>query len=251
MVLLGCKDSAAQKVQADVTIYLSGEIWARGGAVKVNPLPVSQARWREVLAADNVVIAPPGDLKPIAPDGKRMTVVVDKQYADVQFLYPEGRGNFTFRFKPHPDEKIPAAERSVRILTIGGVDSNTNLGEEMKVGFKGMPTAGIQVFHIIAPDTNERSARVLAGVADPINGMAMTCAMRSATSVCTHDAQTWQTMVVQWEKEKIELDQEYRRMAALERCYDGAGLQRGKGTCEPTVDSQGETTYTFRLTTGS
>lgn len=92
LALAGCGDSAAEKVQADLTIYLSGDLWERGGVVYVNPIPVPEARWREVVASDNVVLLPPGDLRPIAPDGKRMTVALDKQFGNVQFLYPAGRG---------------------------------------------------------------------------------------------------------------------------------------------------------------
>lgn len=251
LALAGCGDSAAEKVQADLTIYLSGDLWERGGVVYVNPIPVPEARWREVVASDNVVLLPPGDLRPIAPDGKRMTVALDKQFGNVQFLYPAGRGKFTFRFKPYPGKAAESPDRGVRVLSIGGVQEDTGLGEEMTVGFTGMPTSGFQIFHIVAPDTNERSARVLSGLGDPWNKRDMRCETRSATSVCVYPADTWQGIVEDWDKGKVELDQEYRRMDALEQCYDGAGAMRGKGTCDPTVDDKGETTYTFRRKTAS
>lgn len=251
MALAGCGDSAAEKVQADLTIYLSGDLWERGGVVHVNPIPVPEVRWREVVASENVVLAPPGDLRPIAPDGKRMTVALDKQFGNVQFLYPAGRGTFTFRFKPYPGKAVESADRGVRVLSIGGVQEDTGLGEEMTVGFTDMPTSGFQFFHIVAPDTNERSARVLSGLADRLKPKDMSCMTRSATSVCTYVADAWPGIVKDWDKGKAELDQEYRRMDALKQCYDGAGTMRGKGTCDPTVDEQGETTYTFRRTTAS
>jgi len=245
LALAGCSESAAENVQADLTIYLSGDLWEHGGVVHVNPIPVPEARWREVVASENVALAPPGDLRPIAPDGKRMTVTLDKQFGDVQFLYPAGRGKYTFRFRPHPGQ-AESPDRGARVLSIGGVQEDTGLGEEMAVGFTGMPTSGFQFFHIVAPDTNERSARVLSGLADRLKPKDVSCTTRSATSVCTFADDSWPGIVKEWAKGKLELDQEYRRMDALKQCYDGAGAMRGKGTCEPTVDGQGETTYTFR-----
>jgi hypothetical protein len=97
----------------------------------------------------------------------------------------------------------------------------------------------------VAPETNERAARVLANVADGATDLA--CTMRSATGVCVYTDAAWPAVAKAWATGKRNLDREYRRMEALDRCYDGAGLQRDKGACEATEDAAGETTYTFRL----
>jgi hypothetical protein len=246
----GCTESApAEKTQTDLTIFLTGELWQRGGAVIVHPIPVPQARWRALVDTHNVALPLPADLPPIPPGGKRMSVVLDRQFGDVQFLYPEGRKNFTFRFRPHPDHADDAADRGVRLLSIGGVDGETGMGEPMTSGFTAMPTSGTQIFHIVAPETNERAARVLAGLGDGSD--TLECAMTSATGVCVYPAAAWAGIAEQWATQKRKLDREYRRMEALDHCYDSAGSKRDKGTCEGIQDAEGETTYTFRLRSAS
>lgn len=229
-IAVGCADSAPELAQSDLTIFVSGDLLAQGGVVTVNPLPVPPERWAQVQAAENTTLPPPADLKPIATDGKRMTVTADRRYSDVQFLYPAGR-KYTFRLRPAPDQPVSAEGRGTQLLSVGGVDMETGQGQKMTFGFTDMATSGDQTIQVAAPDTDELSARALVGVV-VLGGTRppMQCTTRSATSVCAPPDAAWPDVAARWEKAKAESIYEAKRHVALRKCYDtppGRGQTQG------------------------
>lgn len=243
---VGCAESASEPAQSDLTIYVAGDLLAHGGVVVVNPLPVAPERWAQVSAAENVSLPPPADLKPIATDGKRMTVTADRQFSDVQFFYPAGR-EYTFRLRPAPDQRVTPEGRGTQLLSVGGVDMTTGQGAKMAYGFTDMDTSGDQTIHVAAPDTDELSARALVGVV--VLGMRtppMQCVTRSATSVCTPTDAAWPDVTARWETGKAESIYEQKRHVALRKCYDtppGRGQTQG---CELVSPPGADPVYEYK-----
>ncbi len=246
---VGCAESAPEPAQSDLTIYVSGDLLAHGGVVTVNPLPVPPERWAQVSVAENTSFPPPADLKPIAADGKRMTVTADLPYSDVQFLYPAGR-KYTFRLRPAPDQPAAAEGRGTRLLSVGGVDMDSGMGPTMAYGFTDLATSGDQTIQVAAPDTDELSARALVGVV--VLGTRpppMQCVTRSATSVCAPRDAVWPDVVAAWEKAKGESVSEQKRHVALRKCYDtppGRGQTQG---CELVSPPGADPVYEYRRRT--
>lgn len=228
----GCSQAGSADVRSDLTIYLSGELLALGGVVFVNPIPVPRERWEQVAAADNMTLPPPADLKPIASDGKRMTVTADQRVTNVQLP----GSTYTFRFRPVPGQT--AEGRGASVLSIGGVDAQTGLGLKMKYGFTGLSTSGDQILQVHAPGLDELSARALVGVVDGAD-TPMRCTTRSATSVCAPTDEVWPQIVMAWNKARVESVFERKRQDALRKCYD-ASPARGAGHSCDLVSKPGE-----------
>ncbi|MGU3494447.1 hypothetical protein ACLBXM_10435 [Xanthobacteraceae bacterium A53D] len=228
----GASAASGKKVESDLTIYVAGDLLRKGGVVSVNPLPVPRAEWEKIQAADNSPLPVPDKLKPIAEGGKRMSVVASGQYSHIQFFYPDDV-TYTFRFRPHPEQAQEAKGQGTRPLTIGGVNSDTGLGPEMEVGFKGRATSGDQTIQVIAPDTDELSARSLMGVVELMpNRPPLTCQTQSATAVCVVEPASWPKVAADWEKSRLEGIEERKHHAARTKCYDRA--PSGNGSCVQT-----------------
>lgn len=247
MVLPGCGQQTPTAVEADVTIYVSGALLERGGVVIVNPLPVSDAHWRQLDAARDSALPLPGNLPPIAPTGRRMIVSIDRQFSEIQFLHPQGHGKYNFRFRAMSAPNVNAEELETRWLSIGGVDGETRLGEQMLHGFTGMPTSGFHAIQILNPQTSERAARVLATLREGADVKPLECETRAAVSVCTYAEADWPAIEVSWRTATAALEKEYRRMDALNACYRAAeSAGKREGTCNLVSPESEEAIYEFR-----
>ncbi|MEQ1651561.1 MAG: hypothetical protein ABL897_03645, partial [Hyphomicrobium sp.] len=219
----------------------------RGGVVIVNPLPVSDARWSELNVEHDAALPLPGILPPIAPTGRRMAVSIDRQFSEIQFLHPQGLGKYSFRFRPLSAANVNTPELETRWLSIGGVDGETRLGEEMLHGFTGMPTSGFHAIQIVKPQTSERAARVLAALREGAEVKPLECETRTAVSVCTYAEAEWPAIEDAWRKQTAALEKEYRRMDALDACYRAAeSAGKRQGTCDLVSPESEEATYEFR-----
>lgn len=245
IAMAGCGQSSSNGIEADVTIYVSGVLLERGGVVIVNPLPVSDVRWRELDVQSDPALQPPGNLPAIAPAGRRMVVSIDQPFSEIQFLYPQGRGKYTFRFRPRPG--AGATDLETRLLSIGGIDGDTGLGQAMPHGFTGMATSGDQTIQIIGPQTSERAARVLATLRDDTHAKPLTCDTRTAVSVCVYSASDWADVKKAWDTGTAALEKEYRRMETLNTCYrEAERAAKGDGSCHLVSDESAEAVYEFR-----
>ncbi len=247
LCLAGCEVKRTDTVKTDLTIYVSGELLERGGVVVVYPLPVSEQRWKVASTQQVNTVPPPVDLTPIASDGARVTVSLQEPFYQVQFLYPEGRDHFTFRFRSLPGTQTPERELTTQLLTVGGVDSETGLGETMHEGFVGLSTSGTQIIHVNTTGINERAARVLAGIDEDMNRRTLTCQTQALVSACTFSKTDWPLVRQDWAKGRADLDKEYRRMDTLNKCYRNAESQgRTGGTCELKSAEEDEAVYEYR-----
>lgn len=245
--LTGCEGESTDTVRFDVTIYVSGELLERGGVVAVYPLPVSEQRWKGAVAQQANAIPPPADLSPIAADGARITLSLFEPFYQVQFLYPEGRNHYIFRFRPLPGAQAAKRELRTRVLTIGGVDGETGKGETMTEGFVGSFTSGSQIIHINTQGINERAARVLAGMDEDLNRKTLVCDTQAVVSACSYAPSDWPTVRLDWDKGRAALDKEYRRMETLDKCYRTAENEgKGEGNCVLTSEEPEEAVYDYR-----
>lgn len=247
--LAGCDGNSTDSVKTDVTIYVSGELLERGGVIVVYPLPVSEERWKSAIANHVNTLPPPSDLSPISRDGSRLTLSLTQPFYQVQFLYPEGRGNYVFHFRSLPDGKN-APQFATRLITVGGIDEDTGYGEAMTDGFIGLPTSGMQIIQINTDGITERAARVLAGMREDINPKPLLCETTSVTAKCTYSPVDWPVVRLDWQKGIEALDKEYRRMETLNKCYRTAESE-GKtgGSCVQTSADSDEAVYEYRSST--
>lgn len=232
-----CSEAAPDKTQSDLTIFVGGDLLAKGGVVFIHPIPVPEERWRSIVAEENRTLPPPDGLKPIAEGGKRLTVTIESQASHVQFLYPQGDRKYTFRFRSHPDaDEALKKDTGTGLLSIGGVDMNTGLGSEMRFGFTGMPDSGRQIIQVGRKGTDQLTARALVVAVEqpqPEPEETPSCVTRSATSVCGYDAGQWRRIAERWEKGRIESEWEQRRFKALDACHRGAEWKgRVGGQCD-------------------
>ena len=215
---------AAGPERMDLTIYVKGDLIARGGVIVVNPVPVPPERWRAAIAATEPDLPPPADLGPATAGEARLTLAAQSRYTNIQFLFPEGT-RYTYRLRPHPDTDAPATP-DIQILEVAS-------DYELSIGFAGQQTSGDRTIRIPGPDTDERDARVLATIARDRSSLRppITCAARPATQVCTVPAADWPAVAERWRKERLALDREYRRMQRLDECHqaaDSAGRSRNR-----------------------
>lgn len=249
-----CSEAAPDKIQSDLTIFIGGDLLEKGGIVFVHPIPVSEERWRLIVAEENRTLPPPDGLKPIAETGKRLTVTIESQASHVQFLYPQGHGTYTFRLRPRPDADADAElkkETGTRLLSNGGVDMDSGLGSEMRFGFTGLPDSGRQIIQVARKGTEPATGRALVAVIEypqPEREETPTCVGRSATSVCGYDASQWRPIAMRWERQRIEGEWEQRRFQALNVCYRRAETEsRGSGSCElKSADGADPIIYEYR-----
>lgn len=228
-----------QPVRSDLTIFLDGEILAKGGVIQVDPIPVPEARWREIAGAPPAQPAPPDGLEPIAENGRRWRVAVSDRYAQVQFLYPDD-ATYAFRFRPAAGANEAGGSFGTSVLTIGGVDMEGK-GPAMDGGFAGLQTSGYQIIQVAGPETDESAARVLAGFRSGADPMPLQCTTGGAVSVCLYPAQEWPELMKKWEIGNRDLALEKLRWAALDKCYrDAEWAFKGEGSCE-LVSGEGET----------
>ncbi|KRE17451.1 hypothetical protein ASE63_13450 [Bosea sp. Root381] len=233
LTLAACSEAGTQNIQSDLTIFVGGDMLAKGGVVFIHPLPVSEERWREIREAENRTLQPPEGLAPIADDGKRLTTTITGQAVHVQFLYPRGERRYMFRFRPVP-EAGDAAAVGTRLLTVGGIDSATGLGPAMAFGFVGLHDVGDQTIQVARGDTDHFIARALVGA---VGGYGQplekpSCEMGSAVAVCGYDEAQWARIAQRWEEEHRKGEWERRRFKALDACYRGAERQgRTGGHC--------------------
>ncbi|WP_188582162.1 hypothetical protein [Azorhizobium oxalatiphilum] len=233
-----------KRVDSDLTIYVAGDLLRKGGVVSVQPLPVPRAEWDKINAADNAPVPPPEGLKPIGAGGKRMVVIASAQYSQIQFFYPEDV-TYTFRFRPHPEQKDEMRVTGTRALSIGGVNSDTGLGPQMEYGFKGRATSGDQTIQLVAPDLDEHTARSLMAVVELMpNRPPLACETRSATAVCAVEPATWPKVAADWEKSRLDGITERKHDAARRACYDKAPA--GNGSCVQVSADGAEPVYEFR-----
>jgi hypothetical protein len=246
LCLQGCSETS-EKVVSDVTFFVSGELLERGGVVAVYPLPVSEARWKAAAAKQINVVPPPSDLTPIAATGRRYTAILSEPYHQVQFLYPEGHEHYAFHFRPLPGSSVPVAQLTTRAITIGGVDADSGLGEEMTVGFVGLATSGSQLIHINLTRTSENAARVLDGIADEMNAKPMTCSVAAVISVCSFATADWPAVRADWASGIKELEKGQRGYVALNKCYrDAESAGKLGGHCVLISDEAAEEQYEYR-----
>ena len=224
----------------DLTIYVQGDLIARGGVVVVNPVPVPPERWRAAVAATGPGLPPPADLGPAPAGEARLTLAVESRYANVQFLFPEGT-RYTYRLRPHPGAGTPAAP-NVQILEVAG-------DYELSVGFAGQQTSGDRTIRIPGPDTDERDARVLAVLARDRSALRppIACAAQPATQICTFPAADWPAIAERWRTERLALDRDYRRMERLDACQRAAEQAgRPRNRCELVSGENEEPRYEYR-----
>jgi hypothetical protein len=237
LILGGCADSRSQSVQSDLTIYLDGDMLAKGGVVFVHPLPVSQERWNGIRAEDNRTLPPPDDLKPIAEGGKRFTTTVTGQAVHLQFLYPEGERRYTFRFRPVPGsaEVEGGGAVSTRLLSIGGIDSDTGKGQTMEFGFIGLHDVGDQTIQVARKGADHYVARALVSAIEhpqPGEKEHPNCAMKSAIALCGYDAEQWSRLAARWEQNRQESEWDRRAYPLFNACHRDAERQgRTGGLC--------------------
>lgn len=232
-----CSEAAPDKTQSDLTIFIGGDLLAKGGVVFIHPIPVPEERWRMIVAEENRTLPPPDGLKPIAEGGKRLTATIESQASHVQFLYPQGDGKYTFRFRPMPDADEELKKNTgTGLLSIGGVDMDSGLGSEMRFGFTGLPDSGRQIVQVARKGTDGLTGRALVVAVEqpqPEPEETPGCVTRSATSVCGYDAAQWRRIAARWEKGRIEGEWEQRRFQALNACYRGAEAKgRSGGHCD-------------------
>lgn len=232
-----CSEAAPDKIQSDLTIFIGGDLLAKGGVVFIHPIPVPEERWRMIVAEENRTLPPPDGLKPIAEGGKRLTATIESQAGHVQFLYPQGEGKYTFRFRPQPDADEELKKNTgTTLLSIGGVDMNSGLGSQMRFGFAGLPDSGRQIIQVARKGTDQLTGRALVVAVEqpqPQPEETPSCVTRSATSVCGYDASQWRRIAARWEKGRIEGEWEQRRFKALDACYRGAEARgRSGGHCD-------------------
>ncbi|WP_439498797.1 hypothetical protein [Bosea sp. (in: a-proteobacteria)] len=232
-----CTEAAADKTQSDLTIFIGGDLLAKGGVVFIHPIPVPEERWGMIVAEENRTLPPPDGLKPIAEGGKRLTVTIESQASHVQFLYPQGEGKYTFRFRPMPDADEELKKNTgTGLLTIGGVNMEDGLGSAMRFGFTGLRDSGRQIMQVGRKGTDGLIGRTLvAAIEHPQPELEETpdCMTRSATSTCGYDAAQWRRIAARWEKQRIASEWEQRRFKALDACYRGAEWKgRSGGHCD-------------------
>lgn len=233
----------------DVTIYLAGDLLQKGGVVTVYPLPVPEQRWRDAMTHQVNAIEPPTGLEAIASNGARVAAVLDKPFHQLQFLYPEGKGNFSFRFRPISAEATRYANVKNRLLDIGGTERSTGLGESMMHGFTGLPTSGLQNFQINIAASDETAARALISVVYyEINPPALTCETRAVLAVCGYDDKTWPQVHIRWQSTIAAIAKEDRRMKALDACYRSAEAEgKSGGFCHQLSADSEEAVYEYRM----
>lgn len=236
LLIASCSDSGSQTVEADITLFVSGDLLEKGGVAFVDPLPVGEAEWAEIVAEQNRSLPPPGDLKPIAPGGKRITATLTSPASHVQFLYPEGRRKYTFRFRPDPSaDPAKVAAVGSRVLTIGGIDGETGLGPAAEIGFVGRHTSGRQIIQVATPGTEPVEGRALIGAIEhpaPEPPETPTCTMQSALAICGYDAGQWERIERRWRTNHKNSLWEQRRWTALNACYrDAERRGRTGGHC--------------------
>jgi hypothetical protein len=239
----------AEEPQMDVTIYLGGDLLHKGGVVTVYPLPVPKQRWHEAVTQQVNSIAPPEGLEGIGSDGTRVATLLDKPFHQVQFLYPEGKGNFVFRFRPIPAEAKRYADVKNRLLEIGGTDGSTGLGESMTNGFTGLATSGMQTFQINIAASDETAARAMISVAYyEVNPPALACETKAVLAICGYDDTTWPQVQQRWQATIAAVAKEDRRMKALDACYRGAeSVGKSGGFCHQLSADSEEAVYEYRM----
>ncbi|MCZ0735335.1 hypothetical protein [Phreatobacter sp. AB_2022a] len=231
---------AAGPERMDLTIYVKGDLIARGGVIVVNPVPVPPEQWRAAVTATAPGLPPPADLGSPPAGEARLTLAVESRYANVQFLFPEGT-RYTYRLRPHPDARAPAPP-GVQILEVAG-------DHELSVGFAGQQTSGDRTIRIPGPDTDERDARVLAVIARDRSALQprIACAAQPAIQLCTFPQADWPAITERWRKQRLALDREYRRMERLDECQQAAERDgRRRSACELVSGENEEPRYEYR-----
>jgi hypothetical protein len=228
----------ANATTTDLTIEVAGDLALHGGVVTVYPLPVPAAAW-------------PSDAAANAP----LTVRVEARYAEIQLRYPAS-GTFVYRFRS-PNAKAGTDRHPTHVLSIIGTNEKDQ-GPQMTVGFKDAYSSGgrtirvpplaeyagesdatrtnarwgITVGRYPAPPADERSARVLKGIAgEDSQRPILTCTGSTVAQICTVPAEQLEQLTARWWRELAESRLERQRDRALRRCYDSSLL--GGGQCDP------------------